>query len=183
MITVDEVTSNWWALAVRALAAILLGVLALMVPAVTLAALGTLFGAYALADGVFAIVTAVRGMRKHERWGWMLLKGIVGVIAGIFALLFPPLGALALTWLVAAWALATGVLEITAAITLRKVMPGEWLLLIAGILSVILAVLVAVFPGAGMVLLVSWVGAYALVYGFVTLAFAFRMKTMARAHG
>jgi uncharacterized membrane protein HdeD (DUF308 family) len=183
MITANEVTGNWWALALRALAAIALGVLALMVPAITLAALGTLFGAYALADGVFAIVGAVRGMRTHERWGWMLIRGIVGVLAGIIALLFPPLGAVALTWLVAIWALTTGMLEITAAVTLRRVMPGEWLLLVAGVLSVLLAIVVALFPGVGMVLLVSWVGAYALAYGVITLVLAVRMKSLARAHG
>jgi uncharacterized membrane protein HdeD (DUF308 family) len=178
----NEMTGNWWAIGLRAAAAFLLGILALALPIVTLAALVTLFGVYAIADGVFAIVAAVRGVRKHERWGWMLVEGIIDIVAGAIALLYPAIGALALTWLVAGWALATGVFEIAAAIKLRKIMTGEWLLLLAGVFSVLLAILVALFPGVGAVLLVSWVAAYALLYGAVTLALAIRIKQWSRAH-
>lgn len=182
-LTVASIDSgNWWALALRGVAAVLLGIITFLMPIATLAALVTVFGAYALLDGLFAIAAAIKGVRKHERWGWMLTEGVVGVIAGLIALFFPPVGALALAWLLAGWALATGILEITAAVTLRKVMSGEWLLLLAGVLSVLLGIIIAVSPGVGAVLIVSWVGAYALLYGIVTLTLAIRVRRWTRIH-
>lgn len=142
----------------------------------------TLFGVYALADGLFAIVAAIRGVHDRERWGWMLLEGVIGVVAGTVALVNPAIGALALTWLVAGWALMTGVAEIIAGIRLRRIMTGEWLLLIAGALSVILAFLIIARPRAGIVLLVSWIGAYAIVSGLVLLAVAFRVRHWTQVH-
>jgi uncharacterized membrane protein HdeD (DUF308 family) len=173
----DGWNSNWWALGLRALAAILLGIIALAMPGPTLAAIVIVFGIYAIIDGVLAIIAAVRGIRRKERWGAMLLEGIVGIVAGGIAIFSPAIGALALTYLVAAWALVTGALEIAAAIQLRKVMTGEWLLLIAGLLSIVLAVLVAAFPGMGALALVWWLGAYALAYGVISLVLALRVRT------
>ena len=178
----DGWNSNWWALGLRALAAILLGIIALAMPDLTLAAIVVVFGIYAIADGILAIIAAIRGIRRRERWGAMLLEGIVGIVAGAIALFSPAIGALALTYLVAAWALATGVLEIVAAIRLRKIMTGEWLLLTAGLLSIVLAILVAVFPGVGALALVWWLGAYALAYGVVSLVLALRVRTWTRAN-
>jgi uncharacterized membrane protein HdeD (DUF308 family) len=177
-----EVTGNWWAIGLRAAAALLLGIIAFTMPVATLAAVVTLFGVYAIIDGLFAIAAAVRGVRQHERWGWMLAEGIVGVVVGAIALFMPAIGALALTWLVAGWALATGLLAIAAAVRLRKIMTGEWLLALTGVLSVVLALFVAVFPGVGVILLVTWIGAYAFVYGIITLALAVRVKQWTRAH-
>jgi uncharacterized membrane protein HdeD (DUF308 family) len=167
----------WWAIALRALAAILLGIIAIFMPGPTLAAIVIVFGIYAIIDGVLAIVAAVRGFRKKERWWPMLLEGLVGIAAGAIAIFWPGIGALALTYLVAAWALVTGAFEIAAAIRLRKVISGEWLLLIAGLLSIVLAVLVALYPGTGALLLVWWLGAYAFAYGVVSLVLALRLRT------
>jgi uncharacterized membrane protein HdeD (DUF308 family) len=178
----DGWSGNWWALGLRALAAMLLGIIAIALPGPTLAAIVLVFAIYAITDGVLAIIAAIRGVRRKERWGAMLLEGVVGIVAGAIALFSPGIGALALTYLVAAWALATGVLEIGAAIQLRKIMTGEWLLLILGILSIVLAVLVALFPGAGALMLVWWLGAYALAYGVVSLVLAFRVRSWTHAH-
>jgi uncharacterized membrane protein HdeD (DUF308 family) len=169
-------TDNWWALAMRAAAAIIIGIVALSVPIVTLAAIVILFGVYALIDGILALIAAVRGLRHHGPWGAMLLQGLIGIAAGVVALLWPGIGALALTLLVAAWALTTGVLEVVMAIKLRKVMHGEWLLILGGVLSIILAVLVALYPGTGALLLVWWIGAFALAYGVVVLWLAIRIR-------
>lgn len=179
---VGRITGNWWALALRAVAAIFIGLFALMRPGITLIALITLFGVYAMADGLFALVAAIRGIHAGERWGWMMFEGVVGVVIGVIALTNHAIGALALTWLVAGWALTTGVLEIIAGIRLRKIMTGEWLLLVAGVLSVILAFLIISRPGIGVVLLVSWVGAYALISGIVLLGVAFRVRSWERSH-
>jgi uncharacterized membrane protein HdeD (DUF308 family) len=178
----DGWNSNWWALGLRALAAILLGIIALALPGPTLAAIVIVFGIYAITDGVLAIIAAIRGIRRKERWGAMLFEGIIGIVAGGIALVWPGIGALALTYLVAAWALATGAFEIAAAIRLRKIMTGEWLLMIAGILSIVFAVLIAAFPGVGALTLVWWLGAYALAYGVISLVLALRVRSWTTAH-
>src|SRR5258707_5231613 len=99
--TLDGWSGNWWALALRGAAALLLSIVAFTLPGVTLAAIVLIFGVYAIADGIFTIVAAVRGLRRHERWGAMLAQGIAGVLAGAIAILWPAIGALALTYLVA----------------------------------------------------------------------------------
>jgi len=172
----------WWAIALRAAAAILLGVIAIFMPGPTLAAIVIVFGIYTIIDGILAIVAAVRGFRKKERWWPMLLEGLVGIAAGAIAIFWPGIGALALTYLVAAWALVTGAFEIAAAVRLRRVISGEWLLLIAGLLSIVLAVLVALFPGTGALLLVWWLGAYAFAYGVVSLVLALRVRSWTRVN-
>ncbi|MDB4875631.1 MAG: HdeD family acid-resistance protein [Gemmatimonadetes bacterium] len=178
---VESWSGNWWALALRAAAAILLGLLAFAIPGITLAAIVLLFGVYAIVDGIFALVAAVRGIRRHERWGGMMLEGIAGLIAGVIVLFWPAIGALTLAFIIAGWALVTGVLEITAAVQLRKVIKGEWMLLLAGVLSIALGILVAFFPAAGVVLLVWLVGAYALADGVVMLTLATRLRRWTKA--
>lgn len=174
-------TGAWWALALRALAAIILGIIALTRPGIVLGGLVIMFGIYAMADGIFAVIAALRGVRYHERWGWMLFEGVVSIIAGLIALFYPGIGVLTLVWLVAAWALVTGVLEIAAAITLRKSLSGEWRLVLGGILSILLAVFIAVRPGIGVAVLAVWVGIYALIYGVVTMALAMRVRKWSHA--
>ena len=179
---IHEITGNWWALALRAIVAIVIGIFALARPNITLLALITLFGVYAMADGLFAVVAALRGVRTNDKWGWMLIEGIVGVAIGVYVLLNPGIGALALTWLVAAWALVTGLLEIFAGVRVRHIVSGEWLLFLAGALSVVLAIIIFANPGIGMALLVAWVGAYAIISGIVLLGVAFRVRRWSRAH-
>jgi uncharacterized membrane protein HdeD (DUF308 family) len=178
----DAWSGNWWALALRGAAALLLSIVAFTLPGPTLAAIVLIFGVYAITDGIFTIVAAVRGLRRHERWGAMLAQGIAGVIAGVIAILWPAIGALALTYLVAGWALVTGALEIAAAIKLRKIVNGEWLLILSGLLSIILAVLLALYPGIGMVVLTWWLGAYAFAYGVIGLALALRVRHWTKAN-
>jgi uncharacterized membrane protein HdeD (DUF308 family) len=178
----DIVTGNSTALALRALVAILFGIIALAMPGPTVIAVVTVFAIYAIVDGVLSIIAAVRGFRRHERVWALLLQGILGIVAGVLAFLWPGLGALALTYIVAAWALTTGILEIVAAVKLRKVITGEWMLILGGVLSVILGVMLAILPGIGVVVLVWWLGAYALAYGIIGLVLAVRVRRWARAH-
>jgi uncharacterized membrane protein HdeD (DUF308 family) len=172
----------WWALALRAVAAILLGIFAIAMPGPTVAAIVIVFGIYAITDGILAIIAAVRGIRQKERWGAMLFQGVVGIIAGVIAIGWPGIGALALLYLVAGWALVTGAFEIAAAIRLRKIITGEWMLFVAGLLSIALAGLLVIFPGAGVLTLVWWLGAYAFAYGVVSLALAFRVRNWIHGH-
>ena len=182
MFVKQSVWSSIVALLVLTVVAIVIGIFALARPNITLLALITLFGVYAMADGLFAVVAALRGVRTNDKWGWMLIEGIVGVAIGVYVLINPGIGALALTWLVAAWALITGLLEIFAGAGIRRIVSGEWLLFLAGALSVVLAIIIFANPGIGMALLVAWVGAYAIISGIVLLGVAFRVRRWSRAH-
>jgi len=167
---------NWWALALRGLAAIVFGVLAFAWPGLTLWALVLLFGAYMLVDGIFAIVGAVRAAGRETRWWLLLVEGVLGVLAGLVAFLWPGITALALLYLVAAWAIATGILQIVGAIRLRREIEGEWALILGGVLSVIFGLVLAVLPGSGILALVWLIGAYAVVSGVLLIVLAFRVR-------
>jgi uncharacterized membrane protein HdeD (DUF308 family) len=167
---------NWWALAVRGVLAVLFGLIAFIVPGVTLAAIVLLFGAYAVVDGILSIVAAVRALEHHERWGGLLLEGIVDLVAGAIAFVWPAATAFALLFLVAFWAIVTGVLEIVAAIRLRKDVKGEWLLILNGVLSLVFGGVLLAIPGAGLLVIVWWIGAYAIVFGVILIALAFKLR-------
>jgi uncharacterized membrane protein HdeD (DUF308 family) len=183
VIDLDSLTRNWWAVALRGLAGILFGIITFVSPGISLAALVLLFGAYAFADGVLSIVSAVR-RRGADRWWLLLLQGIVGIGAGVVTLLWPGITALALLFVMAAWALVGGALQVAAAIRLRKVITGEWLLALSGVLSIALGVLLVLFPGPGALALVIWIGAYAFVFGILLLVLGFKLRSLRspRAH-
>lgn len=167
---------NWWALALRGVAAVLFGVVAFLAPEFTLVWLVLLFGAYALLDGVLAIVAGIRAAERHERWWPFALEGLASIAVGVITFIMPAATAFVLVWFVAAWAILTGVLRISAAIRLRKEIRGEWLLIVNGALSVLLGLLIIVRPLAGLVSLVWFLGAYATVYGVILLALALRLR-------
>jgi uncharacterized membrane protein HdeD (DUF308 family) len=168
-----DVARHWWAFALRGLAAIIFGVLAFVVPFITLGALVLLWGAYALVDGLFSLVAFFRTRHDH-RWG-LLLEGITGIAAGILAFVWTDITALVLLFLIAAWALITGVLEVIAAVRLRKVIANEWWLILSGILSILFAVVLIVSPGTGALALIWVIGAYAIIFGVMMLALALRL--------
>ncbi len=172
---------NWWAVAIRGLVAVLFGILALVVPHLTLAVLILLFGAYALADGIFGIVAAVRAAERSARWGTLLIEGLWGVAIAAVAFIWPGETALVLLYLIAFWAIFTGVFEILAAVRLRREIVNEWLLGLAGLASVVFGVLLVVFPGAGALTVIWLIGAYALVFGVLLLGLAFRLRNSSTA--
>jgi uncharacterized membrane protein HdeD (DUF308 family) len=151
-------------------------------PGIGLVALILLFGAFSVADGVLSIVMAVSSRREEPRWWLPLAAGLLRTAVGVAAFVVPGLTALALLYLIAASAVVGGAIEIAAAIRLRKQISGEWLLALAGVLSVAFGVLVAVFPGPGALAIVLWIGAYATVVGVLLLALAFRVRRWTRAH-
>jgi uncharacterized membrane protein HdeD (DUF308 family) len=179
---ISELSSNWWALALRGALAILFGLVTFTMPGLTLAAIIALIGVFFLVEGVLAIMAAIRGMREHDRWGWMLMEGIVSIVAGLIAFLLPSTGLVALVWLIAAWAILTGALEIAAAIRLRKIITNEWTMIVAGVLAILLGIFVASRPGLALALLVTWIGVYALFWGVVTLMLAFRVRKWTHEH-
>jgi uncharacterized membrane protein HdeD (DUF308 family) len=178
MMLIDELARHWWVIALRGLAAIVFGILAFAWPGMTLAVLVLLFGAYALVDGILGIVAAIRGDMAH-RWA-MLAEGVIGVLAGIAAFAWPALTALVLLYIIALWAILTGVVEIVAAVRVRRVIENEWALIIGGALSVLFGVILIVSPGAGALAVVWLIGAYAVVFGVVLLALAWRLRSHAQ---
>lgn len=176
----EALARNWWLLVLRGVVGVLFGMVALFYPAITLAVLVILFGAFALADGLFAVFAAVANRREEPRWTSLLLSGIIGLIIGIVTFFWPGITALALLFLIAAWAMIIGVGEIVAAIRLRKVIRGEWFLLIAGILSVLFGIVLLLFPGVGALAVVLWIGLWAIVVGVMRIAAGFRLRRWVR---
>lgn len=174
----EQLTRHWWVVALRGVLAILFALIAFAWTGITLLALVWLWGAYALVDGIFAVVAAIRAVDLHQRWGMLLLEGICGIAAGIIAFAWPGITALVLALLMAVWAIVTGILEIMAAVRLRQMIDGEWLLGLSGVLSVLLGALIAVMPRAGLYAIVWMIGAYALLFGILLLVLALRLKSL-----
>ena len=147
-------------------------------PGITLGALVLLYGAYAFADGVLAITAALVGRTVGVPWWALLIAGLAGIGVGIITLLWPGITALVLLYLIAFWAVVTGVFEIVAAIRLRKEIRGEWLLALSGVLSVLFGVALIVSPGAGALAVVWLIGAYAIVFGALMIALALRLRSL-----
>jgi uncharacterized membrane protein HdeD (DUF308 family) len=166
----------WWLFLLRGLAAVIFGILAFVSPDITVVSLVLLFGIYALADGVLGIIAAVGERDTNRRWWVALLEGLISLAAGVIAFIYPSLTAVALLYLIAAWALLTGVLEIIAAIRLRKEIINEWALGFSGLLSVIFGVLLFVSPGTGILALIWVLAAYAILFGILMVVLAFRIK-------
>ena len=171
----DLLNRSWWMLALRGTVAILFGVLALIWPGLTLLWLVVLFAAFAIIAGVVSIMAAMRA-RAHRGWGIALTFGVVSVVAGVLAIVFPGLTALTLILLIGANALVTGVLDIVMAVRLRRQMQREWLLVAAGVVSIIFGAIVMIFPAAGALALVWFVSFYATLTGILLLILAFRAR-------
>jgi uncharacterized membrane protein HdeD (DUF308 family) len=170
---------NWWALALRGVLGIVVGLIALFLPDVTLAALVLLFAAYMLVDGVFAMVAGFRAAGRQERSWPLFLEGVAGILAGIVAIVWPAITLLAPVYLVGAWAIVSGVLLIAGAF--RPEARREWLLALGGVISVIWGVLIMIAPVAGALALAWLFGAYTLAFGIVLLIVAFSLRRRQRA--
>ena len=166
---------NWWAVALRGVFAILFGLVALFLTGPTILSLVLFFSAYMLVDGVFGIIAAVRAARQGERWGLLVLEGILNIAVGVIALFMPGLTVIAFVLLLAAWSLVSGGLMVGAAFRLSKD-HGRWWLAIAGVVSIVFGVLLAIAPVIGAVVLTWWLGAYALAFGIALLVLAFQLR-------
>jgi uncharacterized membrane protein HdeD (DUF308 family) len=166
---------NWWVIALRGALAILFGIIALFLPEATMLALVLLFAAYMLVDGVLAIVAGVRAARRHDRWGWLILEGAIDLIAGGIAVVWPLVTIVAFVWLLAAWAIVSGVILFAASFRLNLA-HGKWLMTLGGAVSVAWGVLLILWPLTGALVLTWWMAGYALFFGGVLLFLAFRLR-------
>ncbi len=172
---------NWWAIGIRGVVGILFGLVALFLPGATMLSLVLLFAAYIFVDGVFGIVSAVRAARAHERWGLLVLEGLVDIAVAAIAVLWPGITVVAFVFLVAFWAILTGVLELAAAFRLEFIDGRGWLIF-GGVVSVLYGALLIVAPTIGAVVLTWWLGAYALVFGVCLVVLAFKLRARLDKH-
>jgi uncharacterized membrane protein HdeD (DUF308 family) len=166
---------NWWAIALRGVFAIIFGIIALLIPGAALLAFVLLFAAYMLVDGVLAIIAGIKAAKRHERWGWLVFEGILDLIAGGIAVVWPVLTIVAFVFLMGAWAIVTGALLFGASFRLN-IAHGRWLMALAGAVSMIWGVLLIIWPLIGAVVLTWWIAAYALFFGVALLVLAFRLR-------
>ena len=171
-----DLARNWWVLALRGVAGIGFAIAAFGWPDATLAALVLLFGAYVFVDGIFAVVAGI-GMRQQlSRWWLLVLEGVAGIVLGVLTFWSPATTALVLLSWIAAWAIITGVVEIATAVQLRTVIENAWLLILSGVVSISFGILLIALPGPGALSLVWLLGAYALIFGSLTLVVALRLR-------
>jgi uncharacterized membrane protein HdeD (DUF308 family) len=167
---------NWaWVLA-RGVFTILFGALAVFWPEITLVALVVLYGAYAVVDGITALVM---GIRRSSGRGFLILVGVLGIVAGLIALLWPGITAIALLYLIAVWAIVMGVGSIVSAFGLAGDPGGRWLFVLSGLAGIVLGVLLIAAPGRGAVALVVTIGFFAIVWGLITVMTSVRLRRLA----
>ena len=170
---------NWNLLMLRGILALAFGIAALIWPAITLGVLVILFGMYAILEGIMTALTALKN-RTENYWWLLFVEGISGVVIGLFALLWPSLTAVLLLVFIAAWAVFTGILEIAAAVQLRKSLKGEWVLALAGVFSILIGLFLAANPGTGAVAVVWIIGCYAILFGILLIFLGLKMRQYTR---
>jgi uncharacterized membrane protein HdeD (DUF308 family) len=166
---------NWWLILLRGICAIIFGVLTFVWPGVTLLTLVLLYGAFALVDGVLAIIAAITGGAPAPRW-WLAIVGLLGIAAGVVTFAWPLVTGLVLLLIIAFWAIAIGIMQIIGAIRLRKEIEGEWLLIAGGVLSVLFGLVMVARPATGALALILVIGVYAILYGIIMVTFALRLR-------
>ncbi|MBO9710721.1 MAG: HdeD family acid-resistance protein [Caulobacter sp.] len=166
----------WWLVLLRGLAAVVFGVLAFLWPHITLLTFVILYAVYAISDGIFALVAAIRG-GEGPRW-WLILVGLVSLAAGVVALIWPGITALLLVMVIGAASIVRGVFEIIGAIQLRKVITNEWLLILSGAVSVLFGIAVMIAPQAGALALIWLIAIWAVVFGILTVGFGLRLRSL-----
>jgi len=166
---------DWWIYVLRGILAVVFGLLALAWPGITIGVLVILFGVYAIFEGVLALSAAFRNRRRGP-WWMLLLEGIVGLGVGICAFIWPGLTAVVLLVFIGIWALLTGILEIAAAVQLRRQIKGEWMLGFTGVLSILIGLVFLISPGAGALAFVWLIGIYAILFGILLTALGFKTR-------
>jgi uncharacterized membrane protein HdeD (DUF308 family) len=174
--------SVWWLVLLRGVFAILFGLIALFTPGTALLALVYVFGAYAILDGVTAIVAGIRHRGAESHWVWHIVQGVVSVVAGVVAFVWPGVTVLAILFVIAFWSIVNGIAEIMESFAMRRRGAGTWgWMLAAGIVSVLFGIVLVIQPGAALITLLWFVGAYAVVFGVIIVVWAFRLRGTVRS--
>jgi uncharacterized membrane protein HdeD (DUF308 family) len=177
----EALTRNWWLVALRGLLSLILGIIILVIPQAAAVFLVQFIGAYAVLDGIFALVVAVINKPQHrDRW-WLLLEGIIGIVAGVAILASPLMAAVILIYVIAFWALLTGIFEIIFSVAQWKELPDKWLLLLGGIFSALLGILILSNISFGAVLIITMIAVYMVLFGVLLIALGFSLKNAGRS--
>ncbi|KSZ57923.1 HdeD family acid-resistance protein [Rhodococcus sp. C26F] len=172
----------WWVVLLRGILAVLFGVVALVWPGITVWALVVVFAAYAIIDGIVLVVQSIRD--KPEGWGWWLAMGVVSVLAGLVALFWPGITALALLYVIAFYAILFGITGIVGGIRFRKVPESGWVWsVLAGVVAVLFGIVLLIFPGEGILSLIVLLGIYAILFGVLLIILAFQARSAAKKAG
>lgn len=174
----EQLCGQWGLIALRGILGIVFGVLTFIWPIATILSLAIIWGVFVLADGVTALASSWRMYKNGVKWWPYLVFGLVGVLAGLMALLWPGLTALILLYVIAFWAIFGGITQLMAGINMPNKTEGEnhWYLLIGGILGIIFGVLLLFAPLEGALAVVMVIGFYALVTGILALVLAVKLK-------
>lgn len=175
---IDYLQRSWWIFLLRGVAAIVLGIMAFAWPALTLAVLVTLFGAYVFADGIFGLIDAIRYRDRLKRIWPLVLESILGIVVGVLTLFWPGVTALVLLMFIAAWAVVGGLLRIVLAFQIRKEITGEWILILGGVMSILFGGLLVAVPQVGLITLVWIIGIYAILFGVLFMVLGFRLRKL-----
>jgi uncharacterized membrane protein HdeD (DUF308 family) len=173
---VRSLSQYWWLVVLRGVLAILFGILAFIWPEITLLTLIIMFGVYAVVDGLIAVGTGLARTKDSPRWWTFLLEGLISIAAGLVALIWPGLATFVLLYVIAAWAVFTGVLEIVAAVRLRHEITNEWVLALGGVISVALGLLLFFQPAAGTLAIIWIIAAYAVIFGILLIMLGLRLR-------
>ncbi|MGB8264821.1 MAG: HdeD family acid-resistance protein [Candidatus Velthaea sp.] len=172
----EQLASHWWLFLVRGILALALGLTVPFFPVAALITVALLFGAYAFVDGVVALIAAFRMSQAGGRWGWLIVEGIVGILVGAYVFFDPAAAILALSWLLGAWALVTGVMALGSAFSARRHVPNEWLWALGGILSIVFGIFVFFAPALGAWAIIYLISFYAILAGIIFIGLAFRLR-------
>jgi len=167
---------NWWVFGLRGLLSIIFGVLALVWPEITLLTLVTLFGVFVLVDGVLDLLAGFASAESNRRWWVLILEGLVEIGVALMTFFWTDITAIVLLYFIAAWAVLSGLMEIIAAVQLRRMIENEWAMILGGILSIVLGVLLIIFPQAGAVSLTWLIGIFAIIFGILFVILAFQLR-------
>ncbi len=174
---VGALARNWWVLLLRGMVAVVFGVMAwTMPPSQSIETLVLVFGVFAFVDGSLQVWTALAERRERDNWVLLMMWGLVGIGAGVMTFSVPELTAVALLFYIAVWAIAKGVLEIMAAIRLRKEITGEWLLILGGVISIIFGGFLMANPAEGAIALLWIIAMYAFIFGLLFIVLAFKLR-------
>lgn len=176
----EKISRTWWMFALRGLVAVIFGILALIWHEQVLQALVLVFGAFALVNGIMTIFAGLSSAPYFSRWWALLLEGTAGVICGLMGIFMPDITTQALMYLIATWALFTGIFEIVVAIQFRRELENEWMLILGGLLSIAFGILMFIYPAAGAVSITWLIGSYAIIFGISEMIFAFRLRGLSR---
>jgi uncharacterized membrane protein HdeD (DUF308 family) len=167
---------NWWSLVLRGLTAIVLAPILFVWTELPIEVLALVVAGYLLFDGLMGLAGALRAAEAQQRWTELVTEGILDLVTAILLFVWPAWSSISVLYVIAAWALATGVMEFLAAMRLRQYIAGELLLAFSGAASLILGALLIAVPLATTRTIAIWIATYALIFGILLIALGFRFR-------